>query len=192
MKILLDRLTDSPTRLHFEAEPAWWRDAKARLPELDGAAADSFHVDVEAHRMGSDLYLAGTIEGRFELGCSRCLARYGQPLRETFRLVLEPAGERTPADPESAVALVRDGMCLGDELETGWFRGHEIDLGPYLLELVTLAVPVQPLCRADCRGLCPRCGVDRNNETCRCEETSPSSPFAALSRLRVGQTGGES
>jgi uncharacterized protein len=192
MKVFLDRLTDAPTRLHFEAEPAWWRDAQARLVELQGAAREAFHVDVDAHRMGQDVYLSGSLEGRLELGCGRCLARYGQPLRETFRLVLEPAGERTPTDPEAAAALTRDGVCLGDELETGWFRGHEIDLGPTVLELVTLAVPVQPLCREDCRGLCPRCGADRNNETCRCEEVSPSSPFAALRRLREAKTGGES
>jgi len=191
MKILVDRLDDRPRPFHFEAEPVWWREAQARVPELREVEAASFRVDGEAHRMGQDLYLEGTVEGRFELGCGRCLARYGQPLREPFRLVLEPAGERVPADPEAAAALAHDGLCLGEEIETGWFRGHEIDLGPYLLEVVTLAVPVQPLCREDCRGLCPRCGVDRNHETCRCEEASPSSPFAALRKLREAKTGGE-
>lgn len=191
MKILVDRLDDSPEAFHFEAEPAWWHEVQARVPELAEVEARSFHVDLEAHRMGQDVYLEGVIEGRFEFGCSRCLARYGQPLREPFRLVLEPAGERVPADPEAAAALARDGLCLGEELETGWFRGHQIEVGPFLLELVILAVPVKPLCREDCRGLCPRCGVDRNQETCRCEEVSPSSPFAALRKLRGAKTGGE-
>ena len=38
----------------------------------------------------------------------------------------------------------------------GWFQGHEIDLGDFFREVLTLALPVQPLCREDCRGLCPQ------------------------------------
>jgi uncharacterized metal-binding protein YceD (DUF177 family) len=106
-------------------------------------------------------------------------------------MLLEPAGERVPAEPESAAALARNGICIGDDVETGWFRGLELDLGPFLLEVVTLGLPVQPLCREDCAGLCPRCGVDRNQIACRCEELKPPSPFAALSMLRRDSNEGE-
>ena len=191
MKILLDRLTESPTCYRFEADPGWWGQAQTILPELAQAGPGTFEFEVAAHRMGADIYLEGLICGELALGCSRCLARYRQPLRESFRLILEPAGERVPADPQAAAALVRDGLCLVDELETGWFRGREIDLGAFFLEWVTLAVPVQPLCREDCRGLCPRCGVDRNVESCGCEEVRPSSPFAILRGLRGTKTEGE-
>ena len=190
MKILLDRLSESPTHYRFEAEPAWWRQAEATVPELAQANAESFEFELTAHRMGADVYLAGTLRGELALGCSRCLARYRGPLRESFRLILEPAGERVPADPQAAAALSRDGLCLVDELETGWFRGREIDLGAFFSEWITLAVPVQPLCREDCRGLCPRCGADRNVESCACEEVSPSSPFAVLRGLRGKTEGG--
>lgn len=184
LKILLDRLTDSPRRYAFDAEPAWWDAARAILPELAGADRETFHIDLTAYRLGQDVYLEGEVRGAVELECSRCLARYVCPLRESLRLVLEPAGERVPAEPEAAAALARDGLCLADEIDTGWFRGREIELGPFLLEVVTLALPVQPLCREDCRGLCPRCGADRNQTACRCEEAKPASPFAALRVLR--------
>jgi uncharacterized protein len=141
--------------------------------------------------MGADLYLEGSVAGTLELACSRCLGRYRQPVREPFRLVLEPAGDRVPADPEGAAALARDGVFLADELESGWFRGGELDLGPYTLELIALVMPVQPVCREDCRGLCPRCGVDRNQDSCDCAEARPGSPFAVLQRLRDEMTGGE-
>ncbi len=191
MKILLDRLTDSPTHTRFEAGSAWWQQASATLEELAGASRERFAFDVEAHRMGEDVYLEGVIDGELSLTCGRCLARYRLPLHERFRLILEPAGERVPADPEAAAALARDGFCLGDELETGWFKGREIELGPFFREWIALAVPVQPLCREDCRGLCPRCGVDRNIETCQCEVVSPTSPFAVLGALRGTKSGGE-
>ena len=47
-----------------------------------------------------------------------------------------------------------------------------------------LALPVQPLCREACAGLCPRCGADRNTAPCACSKVRPESPFAALASLR--------
>jgi uncharacterized protein len=141
--------------------------------------------------MGEGVFLEGEARGLLALECSRCLARSRQPVRERFRLVLEPAGDRVPADPEGAAALARDGLYLSDELESGWFRGSEIDLGAFFREVIALALPVQPLCREDCRGLCPSCGVDRNQESCRCHEVRPPSPFEALRGLRDRLTGGD-
>lgn len=187
MKLLIDRVQETPAAWNFEAEPAWWAAAQAAVPELAGVAPADFSIDMQVYRSGSELFLSGTLHGALELECARCLARYRAALHEPFRLVLEPAGDRVPAEPESAAALERDGLCLLDELETGWFRGKEIDLGAWFVELVQLAVPVQPLCRDDCRGLCPRCGVDRNHESCDCEAVSPASPFAVLRSLRKSE-----
>lgn len=192
MKVLVDRLDDSPRKLVFEAEPRWWEQARSRLPELAGARPEDFRFEVAAHRMGQDLYLEGQVTGALALECSRCLSRYVSRLHEPFRLVLEPAGERMPADPEAAAALARDGICLGDDVETGLYRGREFDLGPFFLEVVTLALPVQPLCREDCQGLCPRCGADLNQGSCRCGEVRPPSPFAALRVLRRDPNEGDS
>jgi uncharacterized protein len=187
MKILVDRLKQTPTELEFGPDDPGWAEAQESVPELRGPLAELPSVRLRAYRMGQDLFLEGVVEGALELECSRCLVRYRSPLREPFRLVLEPAGGRVPAEPEAARELARLGMCLGDELEMGWFQGPEIDLRSPLREVVALAVPVQPLCREECRGLCPRCGVDRNRETCGCEAEKPVSPFAALEALRRKQ-----
>lgn len=184
MKLLVDRLTETPTSEQFEVGAAWWRAHVTPHTGLPEEPAEPFRVAVRAWKQGEDVLLEGRLEGSFELECGRCLARYRQPLRESFRLVLEPAGSRVPGDPEAAEALARDGLCLGDQLETGWYRGGEIHLDSMCLELITLALPVQPLCREDCAGLCPRCGVDRNTTPCGCSELRAESPFAALASLR--------
>lgn len=184
MKILVDRLKQTPAELSFGPDDPGWAEVLESVPELRGPEAEVPSVRIRAHRMGQDVYLEGTLEGALSLECGRCLVRYRSPLREPFRLVLEPAGARVPPEPEAARDLARLGMCLGDELEMGWFQGPEIDLRSLLREVVALAVPVQPLCREDCRGLCPRCGMDRNRESCACEAERPASPFAALEALR--------
>lgn len=187
MKISIDRLSETPTPFGFEGDTGWW---SSRIPEhqpLPRELAVPFRIEVHAHLMGDDLYLEGTVTGSLELACSRCLAVHHHALAEAFRLVLEPAGSREPADPEGARSLSRYGLCLGDDLEAGWFRGKEIDLADFAFELASLALPVKPLCREECRGLCPRCGADRNESTCQCSETRPDSPFAVLRALRGGQ-----
>jgi len=187
MQIDFDALNESPTPFAFEVGPAWWR---THVPSQQGFPEEPeapLQLAVRAYKMGEDVVLEGLLEGSLALECGRCLARYRQPLRESFRLVLEPAGSRVPADPEAAAALVRDGLCLGDEFETGWYREGEIHLDSVCLELIALALPVQPLCREDCAGLCPRCGVDRNVSPCDCGEVRPESPFAALAALRTNR-----
>lgn len=183
MKLLVDRLSTTPKEFVFEGDAAWWggmaREDAESEPVLQGALRFELHV----HKMGEDLYVEGEARGTFECACSRCLARYRHALREPFRIVLEPASGRVPTDPEGAESLAHDGVFLGDELDAGWYNGPQIDLTRYLREVVALGLPVQPLCREDCRGLCPQCGVDRNKESCDCREASASSPFAALRGL---------
>jgi uncharacterized protein len=186
MKIPVDRLTSTPTPFVFEGDSPWWQSAIPPRRDLPREFAEPFRFAIRAHRMGEDIFIEGSVEGSLELECGRCLARYRHAICEPFRLLLEPAGERSPADPEGAEALARDGMCLGEDLEAGWFRGSEIHLGALSAEVVSLALPVKPLCREDCPGLCPSCGVDLKVETCGCTGAKPGSPFAVLATLREG------
>ena len=159
MKILVDRLTATPTEFSFEGDAAWWRSV---MPDQAPSSHGSFSRPSRSGSRPTGWARTSTskasAEGALELECSRCLARYRHVLREPFRLILEPAGDRSPADPEAAEALARDGVCLGDEIEAGWFRGNEIDLGAFFREVISLALPVKPLCDEDCAGLCPHCG----------------------------------
>ena len=187
MKILVDRLSTTPAPFRFEAGTGWWQQHLGSKRGLPRQPEVPFEVQGHAHRLGEDLYLEGELRGALALECSRCLARYRHRLGEPFRLVLEPAGLRTPADPEAAAALDREGLCLGDEFETGWYRGGEIRLDSVCLEVISLALPVKPLCKEDCAGLCAQCGADRNQGDCDCKETRPRSPFDVLAALRDGE-----
>jgi uncharacterized protein len=184
MKIPVDRLKESPESFSFEGDAAWWRSAFASESGLPGELAEPVQLVCRAQWIGDDIRLEGGAGGVVELECGRCLARYRQRFSEGFRFVLEPARNRVPADPEGAEALSRDGLCLGDELETGWFRGSEIQLGSIFVELVSLALPVKPLCREDCPGLCARCGANLAVAGCGCEEIKSDSPFAVLADIR--------
>ena len=185
MKVRVDQVKESPEEVEFSGDPTWNRAAEERIPELAAPGSEALAVELRSYRIGTDLLLEGRLRGALGLECGRCLARYRHALAESFRLVLEPAGARLPADPEAARSLAEHGFCLGDELELGWFQGHEIDLTPFVLEVVALAIPVQPLCRESCKGLCPQCGADRNETECGCEAPRDTSPFAVLKSLQT-------
>jgi len=187
MKLLVDRMTDSPEPYDFEADSAWWQEAGASFGMVAEALVEPFRFGVRAHTMGEELFLEGEAAGVLEFECSRCLARYRESIREPFRLLLEPAGNRVPAEPEAARRLAEDGMCLGDDLDTGLYKGSEVVLDEFFREVVALALPAKPLCRDNCLGLCPQCGADKNTESCTCTRANPRSPFAVLGKLRDAQ-----
>ncbi|MBI2069974.1 MAG: DUF177 domain-containing protein [Elusimicrobia bacterium] len=63
--------------------------------------------------------------------------------------------------------------------ETYPLSAPEIDVGEQIRQALVLVLPVKPLCRGDCRGLCPTCGVNRNKEACSCRPAI-SNPFGKL------------
>lgn len=207
-KIQVDRLTDRPAHYDFRAEPEWWtRRAGAGDDPVGGVVDRPFHFELKASRLGDGLLIEGGLAGGLEVECSRCTRRYAHALRDTYRLVLKPrreeerreSGVQGSIDPEGERAIAEHGICLGDDLEAGWFRGPVIFLDDFFAEVVATAMPIQPLCDEDCPGLCPQCGLERGRDrrseseegapVCACEnegfEKVPS-PFAVLANLKDG------
>ena len=185
MKLNVERLKDAPETFHFRIAGGWWAE---RFGDLEGEGTQLVgepSIDLRAHAMGEKVHIEGELAGMLDAQCARCTKRYRHALRDSFRLVLEPVGEaRRPTDPEGMHALDRSGLCLGEDLETGWYRGAEVELDALFSELISLEIPVQPLCNDECAGLCPVCGIDRSEESCDCADTETTSPFAALAALR--------
>ena len=109
------------------------------------------------------------------LSCNRCLkpiVEHAEPEVELMVVVERPrasAGEHELKEDELGVLTVE-----GEILETD----------PILLEQLQLNVPMKPLCRPDCQGLCPVCGADRNAGGCSCVESTADPRWAALADLK--------
>jgi uncharacterized protein len=113
---------------------------------------------------GDEYLFQGSVSGVFEHVCDRCLEAACAPFdvdvvwtfKEGPRQTVEDALEDDDTD-EPAVAVVG-------------FDGNEIDLAPCVWEEVVLAMPSKFICREDCAGLCPKCGVDLNRGRCACRD----------------------
>jgi len=160
-----------PTHRRFEVDAAlaatWLRGLPMRDALDDGAGGDDAGggvAELDLYADGSHAFAAGTFKGHVTVACSRCVSPVRLDIDDKVRLTFMPAAE-IPADDEPADD--GEGAQLVDEdLDTFPFDGDRIDLEPFLREELVLAVPYAPLCKEDCKGLCPQCGVDRNVETC--------------------------
>ena len=125
-----------------------------QLADADGRFGAPLEVRLTVARSDTTLTIKGTVSTRAEYACSRCLEEFSQPLNAEFLVVCLPDGAET-----------------GDEEEFINYnpQAAEIDLTPFLREQVILALPVKPLCRQDCAGLCAGCGVNLNTGKCTCK-----------------------
>ena len=151
-----------------------------KLDLLDGGSTDTpFTATVTVKAEGSGVFhVNGTVEATTSLECSRCLKRFTFPVKETamdFDLV-----------PEAAQKLSAEHELDRSELDTEFYRGEEIEPKEFIREQLLLAVPMVPLHDTDCKGLCPVCGGDRNEQDCGCRtETMEGAahPFDALKKI---------
>ncbi len=110
----------------------------------------SYHFRV--NRVGNLLLIRGTLETEASFICSCCLKKFTQPVR--------------------VVKFEREEEIGPDQIN--------IDLTEDIREDIILSIPVKPLCRADCRGICPLCGKELNDGECGCSDQVADSPFAKI------------
>lgn len=122
--------------------------------------------------------LKGRLEGRLDVVCARCLCRFGVDLDEVLDLLYLSQSENVAlegSDAEPAGAHEDGRALLAEDLAVAFYRDDQIDVGQMVFEQTLLSLPMKPLCRPDCAGLCPSCGVNRNESSCACspDESDP-------------------
>jgi uncharacterized protein len=127
-------------------------------------------------KTGHQVLVQGQVNGEVRLTCARCLKDFTVVMDEKVDIELRPVFDldRTAQERE-----------LGsDDLDVEFFRGDALDAGHLAAEQISLAIPMKPLCKNDCSGICPECGADRALGKCECEpDTDPR--WSALKDLKL-------
>lgn len=121
--------------------------------------------------------LVGRVVAPLRFACSRCAEAFDFPVDAEFDLTYLPHSHNT-GEGELEVSE--------EDLGVAFYEDEEIDLGQLMREQFYLAMPMKPLCRPDCQGLCPNCGVNRNTTQCQCEVRWEDPRLAGLRRLVDG------
>jgi uncharacterized protein len=158
MNIDLRELADGLSTLDLEM-PA----ESVGLTPADADLTGPLQVALTIDRRGDEIWIRGKAVGEARMECSRCLAPYAQNLDLEFDVFC--AKVQNP-NVVSHKAL--------DE-EDGGIHPHDgrvLSIDGEIREAVILALPMKPLCREACAGLCPRCGEDLNQGPCRCAKAA--------------------
>jgi uncharacterized protein len=163
---------------HERYEKAYRPDAFASVFRDD---RDSFQVvspvslAFDIHKDQQQFRLVGGVTTTLELPCSRCVETFALPIEAQFDLRYQPhvlnAGEGEREIEE-------------DDLTTAFYENDEIDLAQLMREQFYLSLPMKPLCRPDCQGLCPVCGMNLNRAACDCKREWDDPRFAVLKTLQ--------
>jgi uncharacterized protein len=127
------------------------------------------HQDIE------DIRLVGTLGTKVEIACARCLDPVTHEVKRDFDLIYRPQG----VDRRGEEVSISEA-----ETEIGYYQGEGLLLEDVLREQVLLATPVKIVCREDCKGLCPSCGRNLNQEQCNCEQHPGDPRWEALGEIR--------
>ncbi len=136
-----------------------------KIQVADDLTLRDFTGSAHFGRTPQGLILTGRFQARLDLECVRCLRAFEQAIGwdMTELYAFSPKSES-----ESELLLPEDA---------------HIDLAPLVRDYALTEIPIQPLCKPDCKGLCPVCGQDRNQKDCGHRPDENNSPFAPLKDL---------
>jgi len=137
-------------------------------------------VEVSVRLEGDEIQFSGHMRGRVALPCARCLEPVEHEVERALDLCYRPIGG---AEEDTEVRLADDDLAIG------FYRGDGLFLADMLGEQINLAVPVKLVCREECKGLCSVCGVNRNQDSCRCQSRAQDPRWSALADWRAGKAG---
>jgi uncharacterized protein len=167
--------------LHLEDILPEGIDMEVRLDPEDPAVRE---LDIKEPVFGSlnikkidqQLLVRGSVVGDLRLQCARCLRDFDLHVDEDINIELRPVFDLERSGHE--VELV------ADDLDVDFFKGDALDLGHIVAEQVALLVPMKPLCREDCAGICSKCGADRGEIPCDCVSGEADDRWGALLQLK--------
>lgn len=132
-------------------------------------------LDCLVTKTSTTVFIKGEFSAIIDSNCSRCLEDISVPIGGNFTYTLIPAKAETREDLE----------LTAEELEISHYQGDLIDLTPIICEQIILQIPIKTPCREECKGLCPRCGINLNTSSCNCHLAVVDNRMAVLKKIKV-------
>jgi uncharacterized protein len=153
------------------------QDIEESASELDlilegGVLASPVTVSLDITRSGGQIYITGRARVSAVIQCARCLEQYSSTLESTVE-VMVIMGDEVVGEEDDHLARLPIGAKY-------------VDITDEVRSEVLVRFPLKPLCRKDCKGLCPRCGANLNLERCSCHAERSDSRWDALKHLKSG------
>jgi uncharacterized protein len=168
MMLDLEKLTELPAQISLD------EDARRLNLAEDGVSLKG-RVRVNLDIMPGDhiLFCNGWADCEVDLECSRCLESYDDSLHGEVEFSIREMVDGPEISPDE---IPENEIVVGS-------KTTEVDISGQVREALILALPLKPLCRESCLGLCPICGGNRNLNSCECKVEKTDSRWEGLRDL---------
>jgi uncharacterized metal-binding protein YceD (DUF177 family) len=152
MRYKIKDIGEEGVEVRVAVTEAW---LKAECPDVEmRPSPEGVTLKGRIDETGDEYLLRGTLKGSVVMTCARCLEPANQPIDIPVTVTFaESAGSEDDDAEDEDVLPIEDGV---------------IDVGTEVRDELLMALPMRPLCREDCAGICPSCGVNRNLTPCDC------------------------
>jgi len=168
MKLYLGRFNSFPCHASLAAGPG------ELSIEYDGVVrVDKAELELDIQKSGEEYFCQGTATASVRVTCARCLEEFSQEL----------------TGPTDFIVCSKEWhekhRAVEDNEEYVYFEGQDLqaDVSNIMREAVIVEIAIKPLCSEDCRGLCPKCGINLNEGTCHCRSEHTDTRWDALRKL---------
>ncbi len=186
MKIYLQELSEEPKRLHFDARDSWLAEAVRDTEESETGPNADYSVDLDLRKSHGVVFLKGKLSVDLGLLCSRCANGFQSEVKANFQCLF--TREKTFSNDENSsggVAYSEPTGATGEDLDIEFLDKDYIELADVLKEQIYLKLPIQPLCKDECKGICPVCGQDQNTQPCQCHRIKNTAMANALKNFKL-------
>jgi uncharacterized protein len=177
VKIAISNIPEDGLSLEFTRDANWFYDSLKEAEKKDFQIQNA-EIKCSIKSARESFYVEGSIKTMIQVECCRCLTELKIPIQSDFKYTFSPAEEKQLEEVE----------LNSEDLDCASYRDDFIDLDPIVYEQIVLHIPVKALCAESCKGLCPHCGANLNNETCNCREKITDSRLAVLKNFKVKKT----
>ena len=138
----------------------------------EGVLRKDVHIQGSLSKVGREVILKGSVSTEMEMICSRCLEPVDYNVRSKVSSRYVPGQENDSLDS--------DVELHASDIEVEYYTGDRIDLTQAVYDQIMLSLPLARLCREDCQGICPQCGINRNKKNCQCSDKDSVDPRLAV------------
>lgn len=139
---------------------------------------EDVQVFLMVSKSGSKVLVEGQFTSVIFLVCSRCLREFSFPIKNNFSMEYTPYRE---------LSKEKEHELKREELDISFYHNDEINIEDLIREQIFLFVPMKPLCKSDCQGICPQCGANLNEMSCGCSSEKIDLRLTPLKKLRNGK-----
>ena len=175
MKLRLEDITAEAKEVSFAEPASEINRILGQGPIREYQVEQPIDVTMSYYRAGTDLFFDGRLSAQVDAVCARCAENFDASNDRAFRYILAP----------KAAGYGDDKTSRAEDLELSVYEGDEVDLAPLVREQLLLSFPTRPLCREDCHGMCPHCGINLNRGQCQCRTETFDPRLAALRELKI-------